>query len=102
MVVKRSGERQPFDGAKIVGGLMAASKGRPLSEADFHELASRVEERVRHEGTEVTSEDIGLAVLDELGRLDPVACLRFASVYKDFEDLDDFEREARLIKVQPT
>jgi transcriptional repressor NrdR len=101
IVVKNSGERQPFDPRKIVTGLLAASKGRPLTEVDFEGLAARVEERLRHEGSDATSEAIGLAVLDELGRLDPVAYLRFASVYKDFENIDDFEREARLIKVEP-
>ena len=100
-MVKNSGERQLFDPRKIVTGLVAASKGRPLTEVDFEGLAARVEERLRHEGTEITSEAIGLAVLDELGRLDQVAYLRFASVYKDFENIDDFEREARLIKVEP-
>lgn len=101
IVVKNSGERQLFDPRKIVTGLVAASKGRPLTEVDFEGLAARVEERLRLEGTEITSEAIGLAVLDELGRLDQVAYLRFASVYKDFENIDDFEREARLIKVEP-
>ena len=102
VVVKRSGRREPFDGAKIVSGLMAACKGRPLTEADFEQLVCRVEETVRHDGYEATSERIGLAVLDELRKLDEVAYLRFASVYKGFENIADFEREARLIKVQPT
>jgi transcriptional repressor NrdR len=102
VVIKRSGEREPFDGAKIVSGLMAACKGRPLSVADYEELVCRVEERVRGHGFEVSSEGIGLAVLDELRKLDEVAYLRFASVYKHFDDVADFEREARLIKVQPT
>lgn len=101
VVTKRSGDRQPFDPRKVVAGLLAASKGRPLTEVDFEGLAARVEERLRQEGAETTSEAIGLAVLDELGRIDQVAYLRFASVYKDFENIDDFEREARLIKVEP-
>ena len=101
IVVKRSGDRQPFDPRKIVAGLQAASKGRPLSEVDLEGVAARVEECLRQEGTETSSEAIGLAVLEELGRVDQVAYLRFASVYKDFENIDDFEREARLIKVEP-
>jgi len=101
VVVKRSGYREPFDGSKIVSGLVAASKGRPLAEAEFDQLASRVEERLRRLGSEVTTEAIGLAVLDELGQIDQVAYLRFASVYKGFDNIDDFAREARLIKVEP-
>lgn len=99
VVVKRSGERQPFDGDKIVGGLAAACKGRPLVAADLEGIVDGVRERARSKGYEVTSEWVGLAVLDQLRSIDQVAYLRFASVYKDFNDVDDFEREARLIKV---
>ncbi len=102
VVVKRSGERQPFDGQKIVDGLMAACKGRPLTADDFEAIVDGVRERARSQGFEVTSEWIGLAVLDQLRSVDQVAYLRFASVYKDFTDVDDFEREARLIKRDPS
>lgn len=101
-VVKRSGEREPFDPAKITGGLLAACKGRPLAAADFDRLADQVEESARLQGHEVTSEWVGLAVLERLRSLDDVAYLRFASVYKSFDGIDDFEREARLIKVDPS
>lgn len=99
VVVKRSGGREPFDAAKITGGLEAAGKGRPLGRPDYDKLVAEVEDAARAEGSEVTSEWVGLAVLDRLRRLDEVAYLRFASVYKSFDDIDDFEREARLIKV---
>jgi transcriptional repressor NrdR len=102
VVVKRSGGHEPFDPAKITGGLLAACKGRPLSTADFDRLASEVEEAARGLGSEVSSEWVGLAVLERLGQLDQVAYLRFASVYKSFDGIDDFEREARLIKVDPS
>lgn len=100
VVVKRSGDREPFDGSKIVRGLVSASKGRPVSAPDFEHLVCQVEDAARHEGGAVTSEWVGLAVLDRLRDLDEVAYLRFASVYKDFTDIGDFEREARLIKLE--
>jgi transcriptional repressor NrdR len=97
LVTKRSGHREAFDRAKIVEGLRAAGKNRPLTEEQFEALASDVEEEVRLEGPEATSERIGRAVLDRLGLLDEVAYVRFASVYKGFDDADDFAREVRLL-----
>ncbi len=99
VVVKRSGLREPFDPAKITGGLLAACKGRPLTPADYDRVVAEIEDAARARGGDVTSEWVGLAVLDRLRRLDEVAYLRFASVYKSFDRIDDFEREARLIKV---
>jgi transcriptional repressor NrdR len=96
-VVKRSGERMPFDRAKIVAGVVAAAKNRPLSAEQMEQLAADVEEEMRLLGTEVSSQDVGLAVLTRLERLDQVTCLRFASVYKGFEDVADFQREAGLL-----
>lgn len=99
VVTKRSGSREPFDGEKIIKGLVAASKGRPVAMADFTGLVCGVEEEARSVGGEVSSEWVGLAVLDRLRRLDEVAYLRFVSVYRSFTDIGDFEREARLIKL---
>jgi transcriptional repressor NrdR len=98
VVVKRSGERQPFDRAKVVAGLHAACKNRPPSDAQLESLATEVEEAMRLEGPEVTSEEIGLAVLDRLRHVDEVAYVRFASVYKGFDDPSDFAREIGLLK----
>ncbi|HVF74402.1 MAG TPA: transcriptional regulator NrdR [Acidimicrobiales bacterium] len=97
VVVKRSGHRSPFDRAKIVGGLRAAAKNRPVSDDQLEALAAEVEEALRLEGPELTSQQIGLAVLERLRVLDDVAYLRFASVYKGFEDVGDFEREVGLL-----
>jgi transcriptional repressor NrdR len=94
MVTKRSGDRLPFDRAKIVAGVAAAAKNRPVSEDDMDQLAADVEEEMRLLGSDVGSEDVGLAVLQRLQALDHVAYLRFASVYKGFEDFADFQREA--------
>ena len=98
VVVKRSGAREPFDRAKVVAGVRSATKNRPVSGAQMDELASEVEEAVRLLGTpEVSSEQVGLAVLERLASLDDVAYLRFASVYKGFEDVRDFQREVGLL-----
>ena len=94
VVVKRSGDREPFERAKIVAGLQAAAKGRPLDDEALESVAVDVEERVRlDDGAEVSSEQVGLAMLDRLRDLDHVAYVRFASVYKGFDDAADFERE---------
>jgi transcriptional repressor NrdR len=94
LVVKRSGDRQPFDREKLVRGVASAAKNRPVSEAAMHQLAADVEEELRVIGVEVPSEAVGLAVLRRLEVVDPVAYLRFASVYKGFDNADDFQREA--------
>ncbi len=96
-VLKRSGHREPFVRAKVVAGLEAATKNRPLGPAQLEALAADVEESLRLDGPDVTSQQIGLAVLDRLRVVDEVAYLRFASVYKGFEDLGDFEREVGLL-----
>lgn len=97
MVVKRSGQREPFDRAKLVAGLRAATKNR-VGVADRVEgLAAELEDSFRLSGPEVASQAIGIAVLDRLRVVDEVAYLRFASVYKGFEDVGDFEREVGLL-----
>ena len=96
-VLKRGGGREPFDRAKVVAGVRAATKNRPVTEDQLEELAVQVEETLRGEGAELTSEQIGRAVLERLRELDEVAYLRFASVYKGFEDVGDFEREVGLL-----
>jgi transcriptional repressor NrdR len=97
VVTKRSGQREPFDGAKVAAGVQAAAKGRPVTDDDLKALAAHVEQVVRANGLEVTSAQVGLAVLDALRHLDEVAYLRFASVYKGFDGAADFERELTLL-----
>jgi transcriptional repressor NrdR len=96
-VVKRSGDREPFDRTKIVAGVRAATKNRPVSDDEMAELAQRVEDALRERGSEPTTQQVGLAVLEQLKALDDVAYVRFASVYKGFEDVGDFEREVGLL-----
>lgn len=103
VVSKRSGVREPFDPAKIAAGVRSAAKGRPLGSREIEALAIAVEEEIRLEsGAEVTSERVGRAVLERLYELDAVAAVRFASVYKGFDDLADFQRELMLLPKRTT
>ncbi|HXW35674.1 MAG TPA: transcriptional regulator NrdR [Acidimicrobiales bacterium] len=95
-VIKRSGQREPFERSKLVAGMSSATKNRPVSQEQLEAVARSVEESLR-DTVEVTSQQIGLAVLERLGELDEVAYLRFASVYKGFEDIGDFQREVGLL-----
>lgn len=97
-VLKRSGQREPFERRKVVAGVRSACKNRPVEMEAIETLASEVEELVRSSGPEITSADIGTAVLERLRLLDDVASVRFASVYKGFEDVGDFTRELGLLR----
>jgi transcriptional repressor NrdR len=96
-VVKRGGAKEPFDRGKVAAGVMKAIKNRPVTEEEVDHLVERVEEKLRRKGPVVTTQEVGLEVLSLLRRLDDVAYLRFASVYKDFQELTDFERELGLL-----
>ena len=96
VVVKRSGQRESFDRMKIVVGLRAAAKSRPLPDDDLEAIATAIEEQLIGSG-EVSTERIGLLVLDQLRDVDHVAYVRFASVYKGFDEAADFERELTLL-----
>jgi transcriptional repressor NrdR len=92
-VVKRDGTKEPYDREKVVAGISKALKNRPVTAAQVQNVASRIEERLRRKGPVVTTEDVGFEVLAMLAKLDQVAYMRFASVYKDFQQVADFERE---------
>jgi transcriptional repressor NrdR len=92
-VRKRSGELRAFSRAKVLEGMSRSSKGR-ISPEVLDRAAAAVERSLRASGArEVTSEQVGLQVLAQLRELDPVAYVRFASVYKNFEGPEDFEKE---------
>ena len=101
-VVKRSGVTEPFSRTKIIGGVRKACQGRPVDEDAIALLAQRVEETVRAKGAaEMPSHEVGLAILGPLRDLDEVAYLRFASVYRSFDSLADFEREIEALRAAP-
>ena len=93
-VVKRSGVTEPFSREKVVRGVRRACQGRPVDEDALAQLAHRVEESVRAGGAaEIPSHEVGLAILGPLRELDEVAYMRFASVYRSFSSIEDFEKE---------
>ena len=96
-VVKRSGEREPFDRAKLLIGIRAACKNRPVDEEALEALAQGIEESMRLLNRDVTSEEVGVATLEALRQIDDVAYVRFASVYKGFEGTEDFAREIGML-----
>jgi len=96
-VAKRDGSKEPFDRSKVAAGVRKAIKNRPVTEQQVSQLVDRVEEKLRRKAPLVTTQEVGVEVLTLLRRLDDVAYLRFASVYKDFQELTDFERELGIL-----
>lgn len=93
-VVKRSGVTEQFSRDKVVLGVRRACQGRPVDDDALQQLAQRVEESIRSTGVaEIPSHEVGLAILGPLRELDEVAYLRFASVYRSFSSVEDFEKE---------
>lgn len=100
-VAKRSGVTEPFIRDKIVRGVSRACQGRPVSEDQLALLAQQVEDAIRSRGCgEIPSHEVGLAILGPLRDLDEVAYLRFASVYRGFESLSDFEEEIAALRAE--
>lgn len=94
MVVKKDGRREPFDRAKIVAGLKRACEKRPVSMETIEQLANNIETAMTEQSErEVASNVIGAAVMNELHKIDQVAYVRFASVYRQFKDIDEFMHE---------
>ena len=100
-VAKRSGATEPFSRSKVVSGVRKACQGRPVSDDDLALLAQQVEDTVRATGSaEIPAMEIGLAILGPLRELDEGAYLRFASVYRSFDSLEDFEAEIALLRAE--
>jgi transcriptional repressor NrdR len=100
-VVKRSGVSEPFNRSKVVAGVRRACQGRPVDEDQLQLLAQQVEDAIRASGAaEVPSHEVGLAILGPLRELDEVAYLRFASVYRAFDSLEDFEKEITELRAR--
>lgn len=99
VVVKRSGVVEPFSREKVITGVAKACKGRPVSESDLARLGQKVEETLRASGqAEIPADEVGVAILGPLSELDPVAYLRFASVYKHYATVEDFEAEIENLR----
>ena len=102
-VVKKDGSRIPYDRSKIIAGIQKACYKRPISMSQMEQLAEEVEEVVfRQTGNEVTSRFIGEETIKRLRELDKVAYVRYASVYYEFADLEQFINEAQELMESPT
>jgi len=98
MVVKKDGRREPFDRNKILAGLKKACEKRPISTATIDAVTDRIEKRIQEMGeTEIPSRTIGEELMKELHQLDQVAYVRFASVYREFKDIDQFMDELKTL-----
>lgn len=98
MVVKRDGRKETFDRSKLMRGLLTATVKRNVHIDQLEALISDIESQLRDKGvSEVSSEDLGMMVLHHLVDIDKVAYVRFASVYRDFKDLDEFNEELRRL-----
>ena len=102
-IIKRSGATEPFSREKVLVGVRKACQGRPVDEDDLILLAQRVEEALRATGqAEIEANEVGMAILAPLRELDEVAYLRYASVYRNFASLEDFEGEIALLRALPS
>ena len=100
-VIKKDGRREPFDRSKMIAGITKACEKRPISREAIEQAADEIERRVRDElAEEVSSAEIGLLVMERLREIDEVAYVRFASVYRSFDTLDDFEAEIALLRAE--
>jgi transcriptional repressor NrdR len=98
-VIKKDGSREPYSREKIIDGLLIATRKRPVSREKIEEIANRVENEILSEGeNEVTSKKIGELVLKYLRQVDAVAYVRFASVYREFKDVEEFTRELQKLQ----
>jgi len=99
LVFKRDGSKEQFDPSKLISGLEKACKNRPITHAQILRMTSDIEETLRARGQrEVESQEVGIELLNALRELDAVAYMRFASVYKDFQDPADFQRELASLR----
>ncbi len=101
VVVKKDGRRESFDRSKVLAGLKKACEKRPISTATIETVTDRIEKRIQEMGeTEIESRIVGEELMKELHQLDQVAYVRFASVYREFKDIDQFMDELRTLAQQ--
>ena len=98
IVRKRSGRTELFDKAKILRGLAKACEKRPVTIDQLEEMVDNIEKQLKNNYTEVSTSEIGQTILEHLLKLDQVAYIRFASVYKDFSDIESFFKELETLK----
>ena len=94
---KKSGESQSFDREKILDGIYRACEKRPVNKEKIEMMVNNIEKKVRKKGKPVKTDFVGELVMKELRKVDKVAFIRFASVYRDFADISDFKQEIRSL-----
>jgi transcriptional repressor NrdR len=98
VVRKKDGKTEPFDRKKIEGGILKACEKRPVSREKIDEIVDEIERDLRKkESTEIPTVEVGEMVIEKLKKLDKVAYIRFASVYREFADLTEFESEVKKL-----
>ena len=103
LVVKADGRREPFDRNKIVHGIAASVAKRPVSREQVQQLALEIEREIGEAGlSEIASRDVGERVLPKLRELDQIAYVRFASIYRDFRDVESFSKEVDALRGEDT
>lgn len=93
IVIKRNDAREPYFRDKVEKGIWRACEKRPVTQAQIDDIISVLEDKWRSMGREISSEVIGEGIMDELKKLDEVAYIRFASVYRQFKDIESFQKE---------
>jgi transcriptional repressor NrdR len=95
-IIKKDGRREPYDRQKLKTGLLKACEKRPVSQETINKIVDRIENELRQlKSVEVKSEVVGEKMMRELRKLDKVAYIRFASVYREFADITDFQKELK-------
>ena len=103
MVIKRDGRREPFDRSKVLQGLVLATKKRSVSMQQLEDIVNAIENELHNSpGREIESEEIGNFIMNRLQEIDPVAYVRFASVYRDFRDITDLKTEVDKLFTPPS
>ncbi len=96
-VIKKNGVREKFDREKLKSGLLKACEKRPVSSEKIDKTIAEIEEKLRKRGKEVKTEVIGKLVMNSLKKLDKISYIRFASVYRDFKDINDFKKQIKEV-----
>jgi transcriptional repressor NrdR len=99
IVVKRNGSREPYSKEKLIGGLKLSLEKRPITQDAFKKLIAAIEQAISNatDGDEITSQQIGDIVMKQLKRVDQVGYIRFASVYRQFQDVEEFKKELKKL-----
>src|SRR5262245_26971647 len=99
MVIKKDGTRERFEREKLIAGVLKAIEKRPVTTMDVQDIANKAEQLLNERpDKEISGKELGALIMQELKKLDQVAYVRFASVYRDFRDVDDFVQEARALR----